>query len=139
LLSLLKSSANVKDSCEIAVYCRGCKGDEPTARQIVLIIEAFCRVGGDVSVPAPDERITRIRFFTHKLRSRHGILVDDLGWRQRMSREHGPEARPRQIAVAATPCEPFLPDLFQIRVSWPSDPSAVPGDAVVGAVPPDHP
>lgn len=27
----------------------------------------------------PDERITRIRFFTRKLRSRYGILMDDLG------------------------------------------------------------
>ncbi|MCP1737483.1 hypothetical protein M2209_008894 [Bradyrhizobium elkanii] len=64
--------------------------------------------------------------------------MDDLGCRQRVSREHGPEARPRQIAVAATPREPFLPyprDLVVI----PSDPSAVAGDAVVGAVPPDHP
>ena len=99
-------------------------------------------IGGDVSVPAlytdPDERITRIRFFTRKLGSRHGILADDLGWRQRMSREHGPEARPRQIAVAATPCEPFLLDPRELAVVR-SDPSAVPGDAVVGAVPPDHP
>lgn len=51
--------------------------------------------GGDVAIPAlrdPDERITRIRFFTRKLRSRDGILVDDLGCRQRVSRGHGPEA-----------------------------------------------
>ena len=86
----------------------------------------------------PDERISRIRFFTRKLRSGSGILVDDLGWRQRVSREHGPEARPRQVAVAATPCEPFLPYPHELVVI-PSDPSAVSGDAVVGAVPPDHP
>ena len=55
----------------------------------------------------PDERISRIRFFTRKLRSRNGILVDvrdGSGYRASMAR-----ARPRQIAVAATPCEPFLP------------------------------
>jgi hypothetical protein len=40
----------------------------------------------------PDERITRIRFFTRRLRSRSSILVDDLGWRQWVSREHSPEA-----------------------------------------------
>jgi hypothetical protein len=40
------------------------------------IIEASCRVGGDLSFPPltdPDERITRIRFFTRKLRSRRHI------------------------------------------------------------------
>lgn len=55
-----------------------------------------------------------------------------------MSCEHGPEARPRQIAVAATPCEPFLPYPRELVVI-PSNPSAVSGDAIVGAVPPDHP
>ncbi len=59
-----------------------------------------------------------------------------LAVRQRVSREHGPEALPRQIAVAATPCDPFLPRKL---VVIPSDPSAVAGDAVLGAVPPDHP
>ena len=60
------------------------------------------------------------------------------GSRQRVSREHGPEAWPRQIAVAAAPREPFPPyprDLVMV----PPDPSAVSGDAVVGAVHPDHP
>lgn len=43
----------------------------------------------------------------------------------------------RQIAVAATPCEPFSPYPRDLVVV--SDASAVSGDAVVGAVPPDHP
>ena len=67
----------------------------------------------------PDERIPRIRFFTRKLRSRRDILVDDLGRRQRVSREHGPEAWPRQIAVAAAPREPFPPyprDLVMVHL-----------------------
>jgi hypothetical protein len=76
----------------------------------------------------PDERIPRIRFFTRKLRSRYGILVDNLGCRQRVSREHSPEAWPRQIAVAAAPCEPFPPYPRDLVVV-PPDPSAVSGDA----------
>ena len=64
----------------------------------------------------PDERITRIRFFTRKLRSGDIVLVDDLGWRQRVSREHGPEARPRQFAVAAATGKPFSPDMHDLVV-----------------------
>ena len=39
----------------------------------------------------PDVRITRIRFFTRKLRSGDIVLVDDLGWRHRasMARKRG--------------------------------------------------
>src|SRR5437016_11288657 len=86
----------------------------------------------------PDVRITRIRFFARKLCSGSVVLVDDQGWRQRIPREHGPEARPRQIAVAATPGEPFLPYPYELVVV-PPDPSAVSRDAVIGAVAPDHP
>ena len=86
----------------------------------------------------PDERISRIRFFTRKLRSRNSILMDDLRRRQWVSSEHGSEARPRQIAVPPSPPEPFLPYPDEL-VMIPSDPIAVSGDAVVGAVPPDHP
>src|ERR1700722_4454478 len=86
----------------------------------------------------PDVRITRIRFFTRKLRSGDIVLVDDLGWRQRVSREHGPEARPRQIAVTTAPREPFPPCPHELMVI-PPDPSAVSRDAVVGSMPPDHP
>src|SRR5258707_6706119 len=86
----------------------------------------------------PDVRITRIRFFTRKLRSGDIVLVDDLGWRQRVSREHGPEARPRQIAVTTAPREPFPPCPHELMVI-PPDPSAVSRDAVVGAVPPGSP
>ena len=86
----------------------------------------------------PDERISRIRFFTRKLRSRNSILVDDRRRRQWVPSEHGSEARPRQIAVPPSPPEPFLPYPDEL-VMIPSDPIAVSGDAVVGAVPPDHP
>src|SRR5229473_3643926 len=86
----------------------------------------------------PDVRITRIRFFARKLRSGDGVPVDDQGGRQGMPSEHGPEARPRQIAVAAAPSEPFLPYPHELVVV-PPDPTAVARDAVVGAVPPDHP
>ena len=40
----------------------------------------------------PDERISRIRFFTRKLRSRNNILVDDRRRRQWVPGEHGSEA-----------------------------------------------
>ena len=40
----------------------------------------------------PDERISRLRFFARELCSRHGVLVDDQGSRQRVFREHGSEA-----------------------------------------------
>jgi hypothetical protein len=105
------------------------------------ITSAVCRVGGEVALLAPQRpgrAEYRIRLFTRKLHSRHGILVDDPGWWQRVSREQRPEARPRQIAVAATPREPFPPDPRDL-VMVPSDPPAVSGDAVVGAVPPDYP
>ena len=85
----------------------------------------------------PDERISRIRFFTRKLCSRDDVVVDDLRWRQRVSREHGAEARPRQFAVATTPCEPFPPYPRHLVVV-PSDPPVIARDAVIGAVPPDH-
>jgi len=58
----------------------------------------------------PDVRISRIRFFTRKLRSRGIVLMDDKGTRQRTSREYGSKARPRQIAVAPASVKPFLPD-----------------------------
>ena len=86
----------------------------------------------------PDERISRIRFFARKLRSRAGVLVDDQGWRQWISTEHGPEAYPRQMAVASASGEPFLPDPQELVVV-PANPPAVSRDAIVGAVPPDHP
>lgn len=86
----------------------------------------------------PDVRITRIRFFTRKLRSGDIVLVDDLGWRQRVSRKHGPEARSRQIAVTTAPRKPFPPYPYELMVI-PPDPSAVSRDAIVGAVPSDHP
>jgi hypothetical protein len=86
----------------------------------------------------PDERISRIRFFTRKLRSRNSILMDDRRRRQWVSSEHGSEAGPGQIAVPTAPPEPFLPYPDEL-VMIPSDPIAISGDAVVGAVPPDHP
>ena len=89
------------------------------------------------SLTDPDVRITRIRFFTRKLRSRDVVLMNDKGARQWISREHGSKARPRQIAVATTPVEPFLPNPHE-PVVIPSDPTAVSRDAVVGAVPSDH-
>ena len=55
----------------------------------------------------PDERISRIRFFTRKLRSRNSILVDDRrrssGCRARMvrKRDHGCAAQARQRSEAA--------------------------------------
>ena len=52
-------------------------------------------------------------------------------------REHGLEARPRQMTVAAASCELLPPDLHDLMVV-PPDPLAIPSDAVVGAVPPDH-
>ena len=90
------------------------------------------------SLTDPDVRITRIRFFTRKLRSRDVVLMNDKGARQGVSRKHGPQARPRQIAVAATPVEPFLPNPHE-PVVIPSDPAAVSRDAVISAVPSDHP
>src|SRR5260370_26271151 len=86
----------------------------------------------------PDVRITRIRFFARKLRSGDGVLGADQGWRKGRPSEHGPEARPRQIAMTAAPSEPFLPYPHELVVV-PADPSAVSRDAVIGAVPPDHP
>ena len=86
----------------------------------------------------PDVRITRIRFFARKLCSGDGVPVDDHSGRQGIPSEHGPEARPRQLAVAAAPGEPF-PPYPQELVVVPADPSAVSRDAVGGAVPPDHP
>ena len=49
----------------------------------------------------PDERITRIRFFTRKVRSGGVVPMNEQWRRQGVSREHGMEARPRQLAVAA--------------------------------------
>jgi hypothetical protein len=86
----------------------------------------------------PDERISRIRFFARNLRSRTGVMVDDQGWRQWVPSEHGPEAYPRQMAMASASSEPFLPDPQELVVV-PANPPAVSRDAIVGAVPPDHP
>ena len=61
----------------------------------------------------PDERISRIRFFTRKLRSRNGILVDvrdGSGYRASMARkrDHGRLLwRPRRAS-----------HFFHIRTSW---------------------
>ncbi len=79
----------------------------------------------------PDERISRIRFFTRKFRLRNGEPVNDLGCGQGVPGEHGPEARPRQIAMAAAPHKPFLPDPLQL-VAKPAEPLAVARDAVIG-------
>src|SRR5579875_842847 len=85
----------------------------------------------------PDERITRIRFFTRKLRSRGAVQVNEQ-WRwQRVSREHGIEARPRQLAVATATSEPFSPDTHDLVVI-PTQSLAISRDAIIGAVPPDH-
>ena len=86
----------------------------------------------------PDERISRIRFFARQIRSGDGVQVYDQGWRQGVPSEHGSEAGPRQIAVATTSSKPFPPDPDELVVV-PSDPPAVAGNAVVGAVPLDHP
>ncbi|MFK4537915.1 hypothetical protein ABIA00_006098 [Bradyrhizobium ottawaense] len=46
----------------------------------------------------PDERITRIQFFARN-QSLTGakLLLDDLGCRYRMPREHGPDAKPGRL------------------------------------------
>src|ERR1700683_196072 len=85
----------------------------------------------------PDERITRIRFFTRKFRSRGAVDVNEQWRRQRVSREHGVEARPRQFAVATATSEPFSPDTHDLVVI-PTQPFAVSRDAIVGAVSSDH-
>ena len=80
---------------------------------------AACRGGGDVSSPPltdPDERITRIRFFTRKFRAGGAVQVNEQWRGQRVSREHGIEARPRQFAVAAATCKPFSPDAHDLVV-----------------------
>jgi len=41
----------------------------------------------------PDVQVTRIRFFTRKVRSGDVVLMDDRGWRQGMPCEYGSEAR----------------------------------------------
>ena len=86
----------------------------------------------------PDVQISRIRFFARMVRSRSGVLVDDQSRGQRVARKHGSEALPWQIAMAAAPREPFPPGPYDLVVI-PPDPPAVAGDAVVGAVSPDHP
>ena len=86
----------------------------------------------------PDVRISRIRFFACKFRSRAGVLMNDPGWRQGVAFEDGGEARPGQVALKTAPDEPFAPYPHELVVI-PADPPAVAGAAVVGAVPPDHP
>ena len=62
----------------------------------------------------PDERISRIRFFTRKLRSRGGVSVDDRGGgrgcRASMARKRGHGRllwRPRRLS-----------HFLQIRTTW---------------------
>src|SRR3954454_9590249 len=45
--------------------------------------------------------------------------------------------QPRQVAVATTPGESFSPNPYDLMVV-PADSPAIAGDAVIGAVPPDH-
>jgi hypothetical protein len=90
------------------------------------------------SLTDPDVRISRIRFFTRKLRSRGIVLMDDKGTRQRISREYGSKARPRQIAVAPASVKPFLPDSLE-PVMIPSNSTAVARDTVISAMSSDHP
>ena len=85
----------------------------------------------------PDERISRIRFFTRKFRLRSGEPVNDLGCGQGMPREHGSEALPRQIAMTTAPPEPLPPNPLKL-VAEPAEPLAVARDAVIGDVAPDH-
>ena len=89
------------------------------------------------SLTDPDEQITRIRFFARKFRSGSAVGVGDQGSGQRVSTEHGREARPRQFAVAAAARQPFSPDPHDLVVI-PAQPLAVSREAIVGAVPPDH-
>ena len=67
-----------------------------TDRKPGPIIEAACRVGGDVAIPAP-HRPGRADFPHPVLHARaslrDSVSVDDPGWRQRVSREHFTEAR----------------------------------------------
>ncbi len=86
----------------------------------------------------PDVRISRIRFLTRRVRSWNGVLVNDRRWRQGVAREHGAQARPRQVTMPAAPPEPFQPDPHEL-VAIPPDPAAVAADTIVGTVTPDHP
>src|SRR5215470_2559423 len=49
---------------------------------LVLAGLAPAGMAASLAAPDPDERISRIRFFARKLRSRAGVLVDDQRWRQ---------------------------------------------------------
>lgn len=59
----------------------------------------------------PDVRITRIWFPARDFCSRSVVVVDNQGWRQRVSRKDGAEARPRQLAVAFSAREPKMPQM----------------------------
>jgi len=108
-------------------------------RNASAITEVACRVGGDVTSPAP-HRPGRADF-PHPVLNVEGslwrrVLVDDRHRRQRASGEHGVETRPPHF-VAAPSINPALPDSFQM-MGEPAQSFAIAGDTVVGAVAPDH-
>lgn len=106
------------------------------------VTPTLCRVGGGFPIPAP-HRLGRAEYphpvlhagnFANETAYSWTILAAGCEYRASMARG----SAPRQIAVAATPCEPLSPYPRDLVVV-PSDAPAVSGDAIRGRSAPDHP